>query len=401
MAKQSGFGAIEKLPSGRFRARYQHPNKKYTETGQRNWIKAPTTFENRARAQKWLSSEEAAISEHRWRDPLEVAREREEAEQQAKRDALTFGEYGTAWIEGRELRVSTRRTYLGFMRNRLEPRWGDTPIKDIATSDVRAWIAKTAKDAHPKARLEAFQLFRAILNTAEEDGVISRSPCVRGMMKGVEPKKQPALTYQQLWALADEVPDYMRLLVLLSGLTGLRQGEARELRGKDVISGDGQRVWLSITRAVAGQGKHKQTGKPKTSTSIGTVPVPSEIAGEILEAALQAGKEGLLFPRLGHPKDHIPQTTYNGAVKDAGKRLGLDISTHVLRITHATQLAEAGAGVKDIQTALRQSTASMAIRYTRSSDDRQEMFAEKVGEQFAKQRGVKVADLDVHRTKRA
>ena len=49
MAQRRGFGTIRKLPSGRWQARFTHP-----DTGRQK--AAPTTYATKADANRWLSS---------------------------------------------------------------------------------------------------------------------------------------------------------------------------------------------------------------------------------------------------------------------------------------------------------------------------------------------------------
>jgi hypothetical protein len=73
------FGAVRKLPSGRWQASYLAPD------GSRR--KAEQTFAEAADANAWLSSLEHTISTGDWRPP-ELAQE-------------TFGAYGARWLKHR------------------------------------------------------------------------------------------------------------------------------------------------------------------------------------------------------------------------------------------------------------------------------------------------------------
>jgi len=88
MSKRRHFGSIRRLPSGRWQARYRDPL-----TGKR-WVPAPTTFETKGEASRWLSALEAGTI-----DPI-VARERRNGER--------LGSYAAEWIATRQLSPRTR-----------------------------------------------------------------------------------------------------------------------------------------------------------------------------------------------------------------------------------------------------------------------------------------------------
>ena len=77
------FGSIRKLPSGRFQASYKGPD------GRRH--PAPSTFDSRQYAGRYLARVSAAIQEDRWVSP--------DAAKYAPKVPL-FGEYAAAYARG-------------------------------------------------------------------------------------------------------------------------------------------------------------------------------------------------------------------------------------------------------------------------------------------------------------
>ncbi|MEU2403816.1 hypothetical protein ABZ609_05755 [Streptomyces rubiginosohelvolus] len=75
------FGAVRKLPSGRFQARYQGPDG-LTRS-------APETFASQTNADRWLVRKEAEIIDGKWKNPA---------------DKVLFGVYADAWVQGTRLR---------------------------------------------------------------------------------------------------------------------------------------------------------------------------------------------------------------------------------------------------------------------------------------------------------
>lgn len=366
--KRQSFGAIDRRESGRWRARYTHPTEPFTSEGTPNRISAPTTFRTKTEAREWLTGIQADIARGTWKSPERIEQERIEAEIQARRDALTFGQYAEGWMNARDLTSSTRRLYTYLLDSHLLPTWKDSRLKAITTADVKAWLAAVAPGA-PTARARAYALLRTILSDAVEDELLDSTPCKRNLLgrvpaapgDGQAKHERIALTGPQLDKLANEVPRYLRVPVLLSGLTGLRSGELRALRASALTVTDKdtphEALWLNVTTAVTGEGKHLREGAPKTKGSVRAVKVPESLRADIEALAKRAGKNGRLFTPLGKPDTVIPHSTFQANITRAGERLGLGhISPHMLRHTAATLAKEAGYQPTDIRDLLGHST---------------------------------------------
>ncbi len=87
--RRSSFGAVELLPSGRFRVRYR-------ADGQMQ--RAPQTFDSRSDARKYLDTVRADIVRQTWRAPRKVTE--------------TVGSYGMRWLAERTgIKVTTHALY--------------------------------------------------------------------------------------------------------------------------------------------------------------------------------------------------------------------------------------------------------------------------------------------------
>lgn len=406
MARRRGFGNVYRTASGHYVARFVHPDKPYRDNGARNWVPAPYTFERKTEAQLWLDAQRTDIQRGVWKSREQIDRERLEAEARTKREALPFGEYADQWMKSRKLTPATRLAYESNLRTHILPRWGVVPVRSITTPEIRSWLAELAPNS-PGARKKAAELFRTILNTAADDDLIPVNPYKRNMLgtvatpsptREIKARETRALTLSELNALADNVPTYLRTLILLSGLCGLRSGEARELRGKDVSIVEGT-VYVSVARAVSGQRKDKFVGVPKTRESIRAIAVPEVIAAAVLALKDEAGEEGLLFHAVTDRARHIPETTYRWNMRKAGERLGLGaVTPHDLRRTMVTNAIAAGVPLPDIQAAVGHTTPSMTMRYAKSSQERTDRAMRVMNEAYVNHsREADVASLDKRR----
>lgn len=122
--KRRRFGALRKLPSGRWQASYIGPD------GQRH-ICPGGTFDTRKDAESWLAAAQTAISNQDWRRP-------------EPKHAQTFSEYADSWLADRELRAGTRDLYRKLLNRHLNPAFGGMTLDAITPVSVRTWHAGLA-----------------------------------------------------------------------------------------------------------------------------------------------------------------------------------------------------------------------------------------------------------------
>src|SRR6187551_2462764 len=116
VARRRGFVAIEKLGSGRYRARYTGPDlKKHS---------APITFDTKLDAEGWLVDERRLIQSGEWLPPSH-------RRQKAPLTELTFGEYAETWWQERTLKPTTRMHYRGTLDRDLLPVFGAITMRAI------------------------------------------------------------------------------------------------------------------------------------------------------------------------------------------------------------------------------------------------------------------------------
>jgi len=377
-----------------WRARYRNPLVEPPPIGE--WISAPSICASKGEADAWASTQRAAWA-NAGKHLDEIRAEAiacERAETAARR---SLGPNGMDWLDTRPL---TRDAYMSLYRTHLAPRWGEVPIRGITTAQVRAWAAR---DRTPGARKHANDLFRTIMATAVDDDVIATSSCKRIMLAvskdeaGALSRHAPrALTPSEVVALADEVPAYMRTLMLLLCTTGMRLGELRELRVKDL---DLEAGTLSVRRAVTGDGKALTMDTPKTAAGHRVIRLEPGIVGLLCEHPASRsirGHEVLLFPSSRDAGAHMPQRTFQVNVGRACEQLGsTHVSPHDFRNT-AVSLAGCVPGVspRDVQEMLGQATPGMALRYMHSDDGNQRRIRAAVSAEVLGSASAAVVRLD-------
>jgi integrase len=349
------FGAIRRLPSGRWQARYPGPD----------GIMRPAndTFETKTDAETWLTRKEAEILDGDWIDP----------------DAgeILISDYGATWIEERPgLRPKTVRIYRDLLRLHIAPPLATVTVGALTLARVRRWRkglldSGVSRDATAKA----YRLLRAIMNTALDDGLVKRNPCrIKGADREDSPER-PVLTVRQVYALADAAGPY-RALILLTTFASLRWGELVALSPGDINL---DACTVRVTRQLAYDGDGWSFGPPKSKAGRRVVSFPA-----------------LIVPDLRKHLDALPDdvlmvfTSPNGAVLHnsnfrrrvwlpALEAVGLSgIHLHDLRHTGNQLAADAGANLRELMTRMGHDSTRAALIYQHSTDQRQRAIADAI-----------------------
>ncbi|WP_405856063.1 site-specific integrase [Streptomyces sp. NBC_00090] len=286
MANRKGqrrrFGTVRQLASGRWQARYRDPLSGEMKS-------APHTFDTKTDADIWLTTIEAEIIRATYQAP----------------DAgkVALGPYADDWLKHRKLEDRTRERSKSVIRLHINPTFGAGTLTAITTPRVRAWRTALLEDGVGEPTVvKAYQLLRAILNTAVDDELIRRNPCrIKGADRYDVPER-PVLTVAEVYAVADAIQPHHRALVLLAAFTTLRFGELASLRRRDL---DLTRSVVLVRRAQSELQNGTLADKaPKSAAGVRSVAFPDELVPELahhLAHFAGAGQDGHLFqgPRGG------------------------------------------------------------------------------------------------------
>lgn len=373
-----GFGSIRQLPSGRYQARYTGPDG--TEH------RAPVTFAAKVDATAWLSMQQAAITEHRWKpapppDPT----------------TMVFGDYARAWLEARELGPRTRSEYRRLIEGRLR-HFDHHTLDQITAAAVKRWWQDQGPQ-YPTARRRAYDLLHAILDSAtkpDEDTdaapLLATNPArLSAKTLRTSPTKAGArirpATVAELEAIAAAMPERYRAMLLLAAWCQLRFGELTELRRRDVTftvddSGAPLAGVLHIRRAVVWTDPDTPVVKePKSAAGIRDVAIPPHVLPPLihhLENWSADGSDGLVFPAVesgSNMKHGALYKVYRRARSIAGRP---DLRWHDLRHTGATMAAQAGATLAELMNRLGHSDVRAALIYQHATADRDAELARKL-----------------------
>lgn len=364
MANRS-FGAIRKLPSGRWQARYPDP-----VTGDR--LSAPDTFASKGDAARWLAELESDVGRGNWVDP--------------RAGEITLGEFAVQWVEEHpSLRPRTREVYRSVVKRHIAPTLGLVQLNELAPSVVRRWhssLLKAGQLSQPTVA-KCYRILHAIMQTALVDELIVRNPCVVSGASVDRSEERPVASMDEVKALAGAVDERYRALILTATLTGLRLGELLGLRRRHV---DLLHATVTVTEQLHEMADGSQTtGPPKSFAGKRVVSLPRPLVRELevhLGLFAQPGIDGYVFtaPEGGTiRRGNFRKRVWLPAVQAVGVP---NLRFHDLRHTGNTMAAATGASTKELMSRMGHASARAALIYQHATRERDEAIANGLGAMF-------------------
>ncbi|MGW3123832.1 tyrosine-type recombinase/integrase [Streptomyces sp. NPDC001107] len=349
------FGAIRRLPSGRYQARYPGPDGVMRP--------APETFATTADADDWLAEKQTEIRRGEWRDP--------------DAGSVNFRVYAEKWVEERDLEVLSEDLYHYLLDKHILPTFGESDLDEITAPAVREWRAERLRTTGAKtATAKAYRLLKSIMETAVDDDLIKRNPCrIKGAGKEKAAERRIA-TVVQVDGLADNIGPRWRLMIYLGAYGPLRPEELAGLRRRDI---DVQALKITVRCAEPERTNGRRApGDTKSEAGTRTVYLPEFLRSELrVHMELYAGKgpDGLVF--LGEKGAPFRRSTFGRKWRKARTVVGMPegFRFYDLRHTGHTLSTRSGATLKDTMVRAGQSSEKAALIYQHSDDDRQQEVA--------------------------
>lgn len=139
-------------------------------------------------------------------------------------------EFVESLIPHLDLRVKTKKNYLGAYRKNLAPAIGDKELADVTKGEIMACLDVLP----PQTRYQTLMMARRVFCEATERGLIPVSPAASIKAPRISVKDQKFLTWEEL-AKIDFGKQTGRIRFL--ALHGLRFGEAAALTQSDIREG--------------------------------------------------------------------------------------------------------------------------------------------------------------------
>jgi integrase len=296
---------------------------------------------------------------------------------------ITFKQYALEIIKNRDLRENTYILYHDSLHRYVFNVFGNKTMNSISYNDIRNWYYSL--DRHKQAtRQKVYMIVKMIFTQAVLDNIIKISPCkIKNTQSKLKRVIKPA-NINEIKIIVDNMPEKLKLMILLSCFCALRYGEVAEIRKKDI---DIKNKILNIERAVTFIKGKAKVDIPKTEKSIRVINIPPHIIPNIKEHLIKQGikeKDDLLF--ASKVKTHLSKKNiiryYNKAKEKANRT---DLTFHDLRHTGAVFTVYYGnASTYEVMDKLGHTTPKMAMNYQHIIDGRQKEIAENISKHINK-----------------
>lgn len=280
--------------------------------------------------------------------------ERKMIEYQTQRaQGRSFREVAADWEREHfeELAPNTLRSYRAPLRRAVD-HFVDTPIKQIAPSDIKSFICDFAAQHHAKKTvITQLQIVNMICNYAVEHGDLEINPCACiKIPKGLKKTHRDAATPEDE-SIVKSTPD-LWLFPFFLLYTGVRKGEALAIQGADL---DFKDLVIHISKSVYHVNTKPYIKAPKTDDGVRTIPMLLPLIPH-LPKSMRADQ--YLFSADGG-KSPLDETEFRRLWYRYVKSTGISCTPHQLRHSYATMILDAGLELKDRQELLGHATAAM------------------------------------------
>lgn len=211
MARKTLPPGIDRLPSGKIRARYRDDAGRWHSS----------TFTGVREAQRWLREQRSDVDRGRHFDP---------------KCPTTVAEAAEAWVESRPYKPASLIRMRRHVANHIAgTALGRMRLVEVRASDVQAWVGGRSKVLSAQTVGHVYRLVTAVFATAVDDRIIATTPCTRHIARRkVDTRRVDPLTVDQVTRLSAAMPPHYRILIHVQAGLGLRIGEALGLQVRDI-----------------------------------------------------------------------------------------------------------------------------------------------------------------------
>lgn len=276
----------------------------------------------------------------------------------ARKKEILFCDYFENWIETykvgavEEVTLNKYRTAANHLRNTC-------PKLLMSAFDRAAYqkiINEYAKTHEKQTTADFHHIIKGCIRDAFHDGVLSKDPTYRVVLKGKAPreKKKKFLQKNELQKLVQSL-DLSEInidwFILLVAKTGMRYSEALAITPSDFD-------WSVATLTIDKTWDYKSNAgfkKTKTPSSVRTIKVDWQIVGQFKPLIQGLPESEPIFVEKFEDGSYKHQynSTINSQLSAKCKSLGIPvISLHALRHTHASVLLAEGVSIHTISSRL-------------------------------------------------
>ncbi len=289
----------------------------------------------------------------------------------------------------RNWKPNTRVTYEVYRDRQIIPHLGNRRATELTTHQVQQWVDRLSRQGlSPSAIANAHSLLANALKEATSLGILDRNAAANVKVPARAMTEWPTWTRAEIRRLFDTIADdpFRSAMYHLMVMTGIRPGELRGLRWRDVLVQDGVTI-LIIERSAT----RDENGQQIIGTSTKTGVARAVVLPDPAVVQLNRWRKAQLERRLSHPawSDHDTifdrgdgvflsnetlQSLHRKTINESGVT---KIRLHDIRHTYATLEGSYGTNPKIVSIRMGHSTPDQTLRrYTHVSVDMQKATAE-------------------------
>jgi integrase len=303
-----------------------------------------TSWTNAQGRRKWRKLKVQTLQQARKVRAAELSRvEREKALGFAPPGEDTFSDVKKRFLSYQKARLTadsyTRET--GIVNNHLNKFFGGQ-LKSIRRVDVQAYVTKRAGDVSPDSCAKELNVLKHLLRLAVEWQMIPASPAHGVKSPRVSAGRIRYLQPPELRALLAASPKWLRPIIVLAVVTGMRRGEIVGLRKLDV---DVSQARIMLPQTKNGEGRIVHLNLSAVAALASMVRSPDTTTTDPVFPGITRDQVSVAFGRL------------------CRKQKILDFRFHDLRHTAASWLRMKGADIHTVAQLLGHKDLRMAARY--------------------------------------
>ena len=278
---------------------------------------------------------------------------------------MKLNDWIDVWLDTqRQIKQSTRTTYLSLYKNHIRNSIGRVPLKKLHEEQLQNFVDDETENFSAKTVHSVFSMLKLALEAAHKKRYIGniysdiRLPKVKqAVLRVLTPLEQ-----RQLERVLLENESRYDIGILLCLYTGLRIGELCALRWENIDLKNAVITVEATAQRVVDEDKNStaktkiQFADPKSLSSIRIIPIPRALAVQLRKYQRDSGY--ILRDNGKYADVRNVSRRFKAVLAKAGLP---DLNFHILRHTFATRALELGFDVKTLSEILGHSSVTITL----------------------------------------
>ena len=282
------------------------------------------------------------------------------------------------WVATKQISPLTAQGYTQLIDTHIIPHLGARPVQRLGTREIESWQAGLLTNGrhdgkgglNPRTVGHAHRVLSKALADGVRHGLLTKNVAAIQKAPKLDAEEMQILSPAAVDSLPAQLCGHELEAIVIVGLfCGLRRGEILAVREKNL---DLDEELIRVRETLEETKDGLRFKPPKTKAGIRDVSLPAIVTDvliahrkRLLERRLMLGlgklsSEDLIFPNaLGQPRS---PNAVSAAWSKLANELGLEVSFHGLRHTHASMLIDQGVDVVTISKRLGHASPTITLQ---------------------------------------